>query len=38
MHFLIKILENGRKYIFKDNETKNKVPLIVSDVKVLTEK
>ena len=29
--------ENGRKNIFSDNETTNKVPMIFLDAKVLTE-
>ena len=37
MHFQVKMPENGRDNIFKDKKTKNKVPLVFSDVKVLTE-
>ena len=29
--------ENGRKNNFRDKQTTNKVPLIFSDVKMLTE-
>ena len=30
--------ENGRKKIFREKKTRNKVPLMFLDVKVLTEK
>ena len=37
MHFQVKTSENGRKNIFRDKQTKNKVPLMFLHVKVLTE-
>ena len=37
MHFQVKMPENGRKKIFRDEQTTNKVQLIFLDVKVLTE-
>ena len=38
MNFQVKMLENGRKNIFKENETTNKVALMFLDVKGLTER
>ena len=38
MHFQFKILENCRKYIFTENETKNKVQVMFVDVKVADER
>ena len=38
MHFQVKIPENGRENIFRDKQTRNKVPLIFPDPKVLTER
>ena len=35
MHFEVKMPQNGRKNIFRDKQTKNKVPLMFLDVKVL---
>ena len=37
MHFQVKMLEKGRKYIFKDKETTNKVALFF-DSKLLKER
>ena len=37
MHLLVKKQENGRKNIFRENQTTKKVPLMFFDVKVLTE-
>ena len=37
MHFQLEMLENRRKNIFRDEETRNKVPLMLLDVKVLTK-
>ena len=37
MDFQVKMLENGRKKIFRDNETRNKVTLILLDVNVITK-
>ena len=33
MHFEVKMVENGRKNIFKDKLTTNKVPIMFLDVK-----
>ena len=38
MHFLVKMSKNGRKNIFREKETTNKVPLMLLDVKALTER
>ena len=38
MHFLVKMSENSRKKIFRNYETKKKVPLILFNVKVATKK
>ena len=38
MHFQVKMLENVRKNIFKDKQTKKKIPLMFLDVKVITER
>ena len=38
MDFQVKMPKNGRKNIFRDKQTTNKVPLIFFDVKVLTER
>ena len=35
MHFQVKMLDNARKNIFSDKQTKNNVPLMFLDVKVL---
>ena len=37
MHFQVKMMENGRKNIFRDKQTANKVPLLFLHVKVRTE-
>ena len=34
MHFQVKMRENGRKNIFREKQTTNKVPLMVLDVEV----
>ena len=36
--FQVKMTENGRKNIFTDNQTTNKVPLMFLDLKALTER
>ena len=36
MYLQVKVLENGTKNVFSDEETTNKVPLLFLDVKVLT--
>ena len=38
IHFQVKISENGRKNLFRDKQTTNKVPLMLLDVKVLPER
>ena len=38
IHIQVKISENGRKNIFRDKQTTNKVPLMLLDVKVLPER
>ena len=38
MSFQVKMPENGRKKIFREKETRNKVPLMFLDIKVLTER
>ena len=38
MHFQVKMPENGRKKIFREEQTTNKVPLMLFDIKVLTER
>ena len=38
MHFQVKMIENGRKNIFRDKQTANKVPLLFLHVKVRTER
>ena len=38
MHFQIKMRENGRKNMFREKQTTNKLPLMFLDVKVLTER
>ena len=38
MHLLVKMQENGRKSMFSDKQTINKVPLMFLDVKVLRER
>ena len=38
MHFQVKMLETGRKDIFRDKETTNKVPLMLLEVKVVAER
>ena len=37
MYLQVKMLENGTTTVFSDEETTNKVPLMLLDVKVLTE-
>ena len=37
MYLQVKMPENGKKNVFSDEETTNKVPLMLLDVKVLTE-
>ena len=36
--FEVKMAENGRKNIFREMETTNKVPLMCLDLKILTER
>ena len=38
MHFQFKIPENGRKNILRYKQKRNKKPLMLLDVKVLTER
>ena len=38
MHFQVKLAENGKKNILRDNETTNKAPLMFLDVKILAER
>ena len=38
MHFQVKMAENGKKNIFKEKETTNKVPLMILEIHVLTER
>ena len=38
MHFHVKIPENAMEHIFRDKQTTNKLPLILLDVKVPTER
>ena len=38
MHFQVKMLEIGRKDIFRDKETTNKVPLMLLEVEVVAER
>ena len=38
MYFQVKVPDNGRKYIFKEGQTRKRIPLIFSDVNVLTPK
>ena len=38
MDFHVIMQENGRKNIFRDKQTRNKVPLMFLDLKVLTER
>ena len=38
MYFQVKMPGKGRKNIFRDKQTTNKVPLMFLDVKVLTER
>ena len=38
MKFLVEMPENGRNYIFRDKQTTKKVPLMILDAKVLTER
>ena len=38
MDFEAKMLQNGRKNIFRDEEKTKKVPLIFLDIKVLMER
>ena len=37
MYLQVKMPENGTKNIFREQQTRNKVPLVVLDVKVLTQ-
>ena len=36
MYLQVKMLQNGTKNVFSDEQTTNKVPLVFLDVKVLT--
>ena len=38
MHFQVKMSEKGRKNIFRDNQTTNKVVLMFLAIKVVTER
>ena len=38
MHFQVKMAENGRKNIFRDMQTINKVLVMFLEVKVVTER
>ena len=38
MHFQVKMSENSRKNIFRDNQTTNNAPVMCLDVKMLTER
>ena len=38
MHFQVKMPENGRTNIFRDNQTTKKVPPMFLDVKVLKDR
>ena len=38
MNFPVKMPENCKKNVFRDKKTKNKLPLMLLDVKVLTER
>ena len=38
MQFEVEMAENGRRKLFRKEQTTNKVPLIFLDVKLLTEK
>ena len=38
MLFQVKLLESGRKYIFRHKEITNKAPLMFLDVKVVAER
>ena len=38
MHFKVKMAENATKKIFREKETRNKVPLMILEINVLTEK
>ena len=38
MYLQVKMPENGRKNVFSDKQTTNKLPLIFLDAKVLTQK
>ena len=37
MYLHVEMSENGRKNVFRDEQTTNKVPLVFLDVKVLTQ-
>ena len=37
-HFKIKILKTGGKYLSRDKQTRNKVPVMFLDIKVLNER
>ena len=37
MYLQVKMSENGRKTVFRDEKTTNKVTLVFLDVKVLTQ-
>ena len=37
MYLQVKMPENGTRNVFSDEETTNKVPVMLLDVKVLTE-
>ena len=38
MHFQVKMPENGKKNIFREKQTTNKMPLMFLDVNVLRER
>ena len=38
MYVQVKVPENGKKNIFRDKETTNKIPLMFLDVNVLTKR
>ena len=38
MYLQVKMPENGRKNVFSDKQTTNKLPLMFLDAKVLTQK
>ena len=38
MYLQVKMPENGRKNVFRDKQTRRKVPVMFLDVKVVTER